>query len=279
MAMPISSIVRQTSAAPKRRASSATRLGLLLAGFEVDRVDDRAPAVELQRLLDHVDLRGVDHQRQAALRGPRARPGWTCPSLRRGPRRRSSGPARARRPRPARSGWRTRRRSRRPAARRGTSSSRSRSRARRRRAAAVPASGPSARTRSRPVRAASIVRAGRGEAVERLPERADMVRRGAAAAADDVQADFARQFAQRGGERVAARADNATWPPSGRQPRVRHAGDEPGPVLRRGSRGGCASPPGRSRSSGRGYRSGRAPARRPPRRCTSRSAACRSARP
>ncbi len=59
-------------AGPEAPRQGHQRFRLLLAGLEVDRIDEHAPAVQLQRRLDHVELRAVHHQGQAAFaRGAR----------------------------------------------------------------------------------------------------------------------------------------------------------------------------------------------------------------
>ncbi len=71
-AMPVSSMVSAITAAPNCFASFSRSVACALAVLEVDRVDDRLAAMQLQRRRDHRRLGAVDHQRRVHRRGEAA---------------------------------------------------------------------------------------------------------------------------------------------------------------------------------------------------------------
>ena len=130
-AMPTSSMVSAITAAPNRFASLSRSVRVPLAVLEIDRVDDRLAAMQLQRGLDHRRFGAVDHQRRVHRGGEAADHLVHLAQSRRGRRRRCRCPARASPRRSARGPWRRSRPSRASPAARATSSSRWRCSARR----------------------------------------------------------------------------------------------------------------------------------------------------
>ena len=62
--MPVSSMVSAITAAPNRRARLSALVGGVLAVLEIDRVDDRLAAIELERGFEHRVFGRVDDQRR-----------------------------------------------------------------------------------------------------------------------------------------------------------------------------------------------------------------------
>ena len=124
-------MVSAITAAPNLRARRHPGGGRRLAVLEIDRVQDRLAAAELERRLEHRQLGGIDHQRAVDLAAHARRRPRSSRRPRRGRRRRCRCRARCCPRAPARGPWRRSRPSRRLPAARGISSSRWRCSARR----------------------------------------------------------------------------------------------------------------------------------------------------
>ena len=213
LAMPASSMVSAITAAPNLRASVMRAVAGASPSSKLIEFEHGLAAVELERRLQHRQLGRIDHQRAVDLAAHALDHGGHLGHLVAADegacRRRARCCPRA----PARGPWRRSRPSRRPPAARGTSSSRWRCSARRWRGTRSP--GAAARPRTgRPARACAAAARARGtrpEAVLGGPaqhgvEGGDVLGRGAAAAADDVDAVLGDEALDPAGELVRRRA-------------------------------------------------------------------------